>query len=71
MTRKITKNTTLSEVFQYAKAKEILAECDLPCLSCPMARYEMEELTLKLLAERFNINLETLLKSLNKACEEQ
>jgi hypothetical protein len=66
---KITKNTTLDKVLKCPGAKEILADYDLPCLYCPMAQFEMENLTLGEVCVRYNINLKDLLKRLNKELE--
>ena len=64
---KITKNTVLSEILKYPKAKEILAEYNVPCLFCPLAKFEMENLSIKDITERYNINLKDLLESLNNS----
>ncbi|MGB2762646.1 MAG: hypothetical protein WBC21_03895 [Minisyncoccales bacterium] len=69
MKNKITKNTTLLEILKCPEAKEILAEYEVPCVFCPMARFEMENLTLGEICTRYNINLKDLLKRLNKVLE--
>lgn len=69
MKNKITKDTTLAEVLKFKEAQEILAEYQLPCLYCPMARFEMENLTLKEVCQRYNIKINNLLKDLNYAFE--
>lgn len=68
---KITKNTTLSEVLKYPGARKILAEHNLPCLYCPMARFEMESLTLEEITKRYNIDLKSLIQRLNKAIKQK
>lgn len=65
--KKITKDSFLAEVFKNPKTLQILAEYQLPCLYCPMARFEMENLTLKEICQRYNINIKNLLEDLNYA----
>jgi len=62
---KITKNTTLSEILEIKGAEKILSKYSLPCLSCPMAKFEMEKLKIGEVCETYDINLEGLLKDLN------
>ena len=64
---KITKETTLKEIMSYPQAQKILIKYDLPCLNCPMASFEMDTLKIGIVAERYELNLEGLLKELNKA----
>jgi len=59
---KITKDTTLAEVLKYPQAEKILAKYNLPCLSCPMAKFEIENLTLCQVCKMYRIDLENLLK---------
>ncbi len=63
---KITKDTTLSELLNNPKAQKILAKYDLPCLSCPFAKLEIENLKLGDVCKMYRINLDSLLKELNK-----
>lgn len=65
----ITKKTTLAEVLDNKKTIEVLAEYQLPCLRCPMARFEMDGLTLEEVCIRYNVNLKDLLERLNKSLE--
>lgn len=67
--KKITERTTLSAFLNDPKAKEVLVKYNLPCLTCPMAQYEMENLKLGEVCKMYNINLEKLLKDLNKVYE--
>jgi len=62
----ITKNTILSEVLKGKGAEEILAKYNLPCLTCPMAKFEIESLKLGQVCETYGIDIEKLLKELNK-----
>ena len=65
MNEKITKNTTLGEVLKHPESYEILMEYEVPCLGCPMARFEIDSLTLEQITKQYNINLDGLLKALN------
>ncbi|RLF44345.1 MAG: disulfide oxidoreductase, partial [Thermoplasmata archaeon] len=63
---KIARDTKLSEILKDQKSQEILAKYNLPCLSCPMARFEIENLKLGEVCKMYGINLEKLLRELNK-----
>ena len=62
---KITKDTTLSEIFENQKAGEVLAKHNVPCLTCPFASLEMNQLTLGQICEMYKIDLKSLLTDLN------
>ena len=62
----IDKNSILAEILKNPKAEEILAKYNLPCLTCPMARFEIENLKLGEVCKVYKINLERLLEELNK-----
>ena len=62
----IDKNSILAEILKNPKAEEILAKYNLPCLTCPMARFEIENLKLGEVCKMYKINLEKLLEELNK-----
>ena len=64
--KKVTEETTLAEILQRAGAEEILAEYELPCLSCPFAKMEMEQLKIGDLCRQYGIDCKNLLKDLNK-----
>jgi hybrid cluster-associated redox disulfide protein len=66
---KINKDTTLSEILEFKGAEKILSKYNLPCLSCPMAKFEMEKLKIGEVCETYGINLEGLLKDLNGALD--
>jgi len=67
--KKITGEITLSQILKYPGAGKILAKYKLPCLWCPMAKFEMENLTLGEICKMYNINLEKLLRELNQKLE--
>ncbi len=62
--QKITKNMGISEILQkYPEAFKVFLKYNLPCVGCAAAHFE----NLEAIAEEFNINIEKLLKDLNKA----
>jgi hypothetical protein len=61
---KVTKNSTLAEILKTPGAKEVLAKYKLPCLWCPMAKFETKNLKIGMTCKMYNINLEGLLKDL-------
>ncbi len=63
---KITKNTLLSDIISNKKFQKILAKYQVPCLTCPFAIFEIQNLTLKEVCETYNLDLKKLLKELNK-----
>ncbi len=65
MAQKITKDTTLAVILKLPGAEKILLKYDLPCLSCPMAKFEIENLKIGEVCRMYNINVENLLKDLN------
>lgn len=62
----IDKNSILAKILKNPKAEKILAKYNLPCLTCPMARFEIENLKLGEVCKTYKINLEKLLGELNK-----
>lgn len=63
---KITKETILAEILKIPGAQEILAKYNLPCLSCPMAKFEIEKLKIGQVCEMYGLDIDNLLKELNK-----
>jgi len=63
---KITKDTTLAELLKYQELEKILIKYNLPCLDCPFAKFEMENLKIGEVCKMYNIDLKNLLKELNK-----
>ena len=64
--KEIKKDTTLSEVLKVPKAEEILAKHNVPCLTCPFAKIEMEKLKIGDICKMYGLDLDKLLKDLNK-----
>lgn len=64
--KKITKKTTLKEIIEINGAEEVLGKNNVPCVSCPMAKYELEKLEIGNVAEMYGLNIEKILKELNE-----
>ena len=61
--KKITKEMGISEILQeYPKAFEVFLKHNLPCVGCAAAHFE----NLEAIAREFNIDIDKLLKDLNK-----
>ena len=63
---KFTKETILADIVETPSAEEILAKYNLPCLSCPMARFEMEKLKIGQVCQMYGLDIDNLLKELNE-----
>lgn len=66
MKKKVTKDTTLLEILKIPGAEKILVKYNLPCLWCPIAKFEMENLSLGKICKMYDINLKELLEELNQ-----
>jgi hypothetical protein len=63
----ITADTMLSKIIEFPLAQEILLKYNLPCLTCPMAKFEMEALSLGQVSGAYGLDLENMIKELNEA----
>ena len=63
---KITKDTTLAEILKHSELEKILMKYKLPCLGCPFAKFEMENLKIGEVCKIYGIDIESLLKELNE-----
>lgn len=63
---KITKTTTLEKILELPQANEVLAKYKVPCLTCPMAKFEMAGLAIGDICRVYGIKIESLLKELNQ-----
>lgn len=66
MKNKITNETNLAEILKYQEMEKILIKYNLPCLGCPRAKFEIEKLKIGEVCQMYGIDLENLLKELNK-----
>lgn len=61
-----TKDSVVSEIIKRPGAMEILVKYNLPCLHCPLAKFELGSLTIGQVAKMYGISLEAILKDLNQ-----
>ena len=71
MKNKITKDTSLAEILKKSENEKILAKYNVPCLTCPLANMEMEELKIGDICKMYGINVDELLDDLNKASKKK
>jgi len=62
----ITKETVLADLMGDERAEPVLEKYRVPCLSCPYAQEEMNDLTIGQICETYGIDCEALLADLNK-----
>ena len=62
----ITKDTTLEKIMKKKSAGKILTKNGVPCLSCPMAQFEVDTLKIGEVCKAYGLNLRKILKELNK-----
>lgn len=62
---KITDKTTLEKIMEKNGAEEILVKHGVPCVSCPMAKFEIEKLKIGEVCRMYGLNLKKILKELN------
>jgi hypothetical protein len=63
---KISSKTTLEKILEKKGAGKVLMENGVPCLSCPMAAMEIDKLQIGEVSKIYGLNLEKILKELNK-----
>lgn len=63
--KKVTKNTTLSEILELPQGEKILKKHGVPCMHCPMAAMEINSLKIGHVADIYNLNIDAILKDLN------
>jgi hypothetical protein len=67
----ITEKTNLSEILKNPKLLEILEKYNFPCLACPFARMEIENLEIGKVCDLYGIEIEKVLKELNEALKNE
>ncbi len=65
--KKFMSNTTLAEILEFSEAEKVLAKHSLPCLTCPMAKFEIEKLTIGAVCAMYGLDADAILKELNDA----
>jgi len=69
---KITAQTTLKKILDLPaqagkkNGEDILAKHGVPCVSCPMAKFEMENLKIGEICKMYKLPLKDILADLNK-----
>lgn len=63
--RKFTKETTLAEILKHPELEKTLLKYNLPCLGCPYAKLEMDDLKIGNICSMYGIDSENLIKDLN------
>jgi hybrid cluster-associated redox disulfide protein len=63
---KITKDTTLEKIIEIPDKEEVLKKHGVPCVTCPFAKMEMDKLQIGQVCAMYGLNLDKLLKDLNK-----
>ena len=62
---KIDKNTTVKEILEIEGGEDILKKYNLPCLSCPMASFEIGSLKIGEVSEMYGLDIDNIIKGLN------
>jgi len=63
---KITEKTVLADVLGLKNKEEILVKHNVPCVTCPFAKMEMDKLKIGQICEMYGIDLKKLLSELNQ-----
>lgn len=66
MKNKLTASSTLKEIIDSRPdAEKILGQHGTPCVSCPMAKMEMDQLKIGEISKIYDLDLKAILKDLN------
>jgi hypothetical protein len=68
--KKVTENTVLSSILDNPKTKKVLADYSVPCLTCPFAAEEIENLKIGYICKTYGINVKKIINDLNKAVKD-
>lgn len=63
--KKVSKKTTVKEILDMEKGEDILKKYNFPCLSCPMASFEIELLQVGDVSQMYGLDIEKIIKELN------
>lgn len=61
--------TTLQEVMELSGVEDVLVKYNVPCLGCPMAKIEMQDLTIGQICSNYGIDQAGLLADLNAVAQ--
>ena len=62
---KITSKSTIAKILEIKGAEAVLVKHGVPCLSCPMAPFEMDDLEIGKVCKVYGLKLKEILKDLN------
>jgi len=62
---KITEKTTLKKILGKKGTEDILAKNGVPCVSCPIAQFEIDKLKIGQVCKMYGLNLKKILEDLN------
>jgi len=63
---KITSKTTLAKILELKGGEDILHKFGVPCMSCPMAQFEVGTLQIGQVCKMYGLPLKNILDELNK-----
>ena len=66
MANEITSQTSLQEIMSLPGAEEVLSQYKVPCLTCPVAKFEMEDLKIGEICKIYDLDEKGLIEALNK-----
>ena len=61
----ITSKSSLKNVLAVKGVEEVLDKYQVPCLTCPMAAMEMDQLTIGQICEKYHIEEKALISDIN------
>lgn len=64
--KKISKDITLEKILDLKSGEKILTKHGVPCVTCPMAKFEISQLKLEDVTNIYGLDLDGILTDLNK-----
>jgi hypothetical protein len=64
---KITAKTKLSKILEQKNGEKIMHENGVPCMTCPFAALEINELEIGKVCKSYKLDLKKILKELNNS----
>ncbi len=62
----VNESATLADILKIEGAEKMLSKYQLPCLHCPMASMEMENLKIGDICKMYGIDTKSLLEDINR-----
>ncbi|MFH1316499.1 MAG: hypothetical protein ABII01_03210 [Candidatus Woesearchaeota archaeon] len=63
---KVEENTVLGEIIKIEGAEEVLMKNSVPCVTCPMAKMELDALKIGQVCDMYGLDKVKILKELNE-----